>query len=576
MQRRFRRYASLLCGFTGAVCLVAGCGDGDIDGSDTCLNDCGGGSAGQGLGGKSGNGSAGSNATAGTNNAAGTSAGGANSNAGNGSAGNGSAGTNGSAGNGSAGNGSAGNGGAGSGGTNGSAGSAGTPAGGEAGAGGDVPGGAGGSDGGAGHDAGGAGGSGDPGIVGDVILKYDFSENAGTVAVDSTVNQLDGVLVDTTWATGRNGSAIGMASATPQVAIPNNVVGTAQDFTASAWVYLTANAQWARIFDFGTGVNNYMYLTANAGAGPRFAIRVDGGTEQIVGVNAAMPLNVWKHIAVTVSAAGGAKMYIDGHLVANNPAFSAKPSDLGNTTNNWMGKSQFPDAAFAGTIDEFYLHRKVLSVAEIEQLAWAKTDYSIYRFDETSGTTANDASDNARHGTLTGATFSAGRTGYAVDLSGTGEKYVSLPTGIVQKCMNMTVASWISLTASDVWNRVFDFGFNNDAYIFLTARDWETRLRFVIKPAGQPEQIAGGAAPFALNAWYHVATVVDGGTARIYLNGDEIGNAPFTTNPGALGATTQNWIGKSQWPDPNFRGRLDEFVISCRAFTPGEIRMLAQ
>jgi hypothetical protein len=409
-----------------------------------------------------------------------------------------------------------------------------------------------------------------------VILKYDFSENAGTVAVDSTLNHLNGVLVNTTWATGRNGSAISMAAATPQITVPNNVVATADDFTATAWVYLTSNTQWARIFDFGTGVDNNMFLTANAGAGPRFAIRVNGAAEEIVGVNAVMPLNVWKHIAVTVSAAGGAQMYIDGHQVASNPAFAAKPSDLGNTTNNWIGKSQYPDPAFAGTIDEFYLYRKVLSVAEIEQLAWAKTDYSIYRFDETSGTTTRDASDNAQNGTLTGATFSPGRTGYAVDLSGTGERYVSLPTGIVQNCTNMTVASWINLTANDAWNRIFDFGFNTDSYIFLSPRTWQDHLRFVIKPAGQSEQIVDAAATFSTNTWYHVAAVLDGATARVYLNGDERANAVFTTNPGAQGATTQNWIGKSQWPDPNFRGQLDEFVISCRAFTPGEIKMLAQ
>jgi hypothetical protein len=452
---------------------------------------------------------------------------------------------------------------AGSGGTASTAGSAGT-----AGSGGGPGGGTGGN----GGSSGGAGGS-----ANEVILKYDFTENAGTVAVDSSVNHTDGVLVNTSWATGRNGSAIGLATGTPQVTIPNNVVAAANDFTATAWVYLTANAQWARVFDFGNGVDNYMFLTTNAGAGPRFAIKVNGAAEQIVGVDAAMPLNVWKHIAVTVSAAGGAKMYIDGHQVANNAAFTAKPSDLGNTVNNWIGKSQYPDPAFAGTIDEFYLYRKVLSVAEIEQLAWAKTDYSIYRFDETSGTTAHDASDNARNGTLTGATFSAGRTGYAVDLSGTVEKYVSFPTGVVQNCANLTVAAWINMTANDIWNRVFDFGFNTDSYIFMTPRDWQNHLRFVIKPAGQPEQIVGAAATFNTNTWYHVAAVLEGATGRVYLNGSELANAaPFTTNPAALGATTQNWLGKSQWPDPNFRGQLDDLVISCRAFTPGEIKMLAQ
>jgi hypothetical protein len=422
-----------------------------------------------------------------------------------------------------------------------------------------------------------------PTITGDVILKYDFSENAGTIAVDSTDNHLDGTITDGTWATGRNGSGASLAAATSLVTLPAGIVSSATEFTAATWVYLTQNDAYSRIFDFGDGTDNYMFLTTNAnGAGTRFAMRVNGGDEEFVNVAAVVPLNVWKHIAVTVSASG-ARIYVDGHQVAHNAAFAGKPADLGVTQQNWIGKSQFPDPAYKGQLDEFYLYKKALSEKEIQQLAWPKTDYSVYHFDETTGTTAADSSDNAKDATLVGApaeqapTFSAGRMGNALTMGATGESYATLPTGIVSDCTDMTVAAWINLTANDNWNRVFDFGFNNAAYLFMTPHKWNGNLVFAIKPtAGDPEQLVEAPAPITLNTWYHVAAVMDGTTARIYLGGAQIGTATFTTNPAAVGETTLNYLGKSQFPDPNFRGQMDEMIISCRAFTADEIKMLAQ
>src|SRR5207244_1162593 len=74
------------------------------------------------------------------------------------------------------------------------------------------------------------------------------------------------------------------ASASSQYAtLATGVVSTANDFTISVWVKMNSFATWARVFDFGTGTTNYMFLTAQgpAGAGkPRFAIRTPSVTEQ--------------------------------------------------------------------------------------------------------------------------------------------------------------------------------------------------------------------------------------------------------------------------------------------------------
>jgi hypothetical protein len=62
-------------------------------------------------------------------------------------------------------------------------------------------------------------------------------------------------------------------------------------------------------------------------------------------------------------------LYINGVLVSSNPGLTIKPSNLGSTTANYLGKSQFVnDPYFKGSIDEFRIINRALSAAEIMKL----------------------------------------------------------------------------------------------------------------------------------------------------------------------------------------------------------------
>ena len=89
-------------------------------------------------------------------------------------------------------------------------------------------------------------------------------------------------------------------------------------------------------------------------------------------------------------------------------------------------------------------------------------------FDETSGTIAFDATSNGWNGTLVGgATRVAGKSGNAVDLSGTSQ-YVALPSGVVSDDDTITVAAWVNLDTVSNWMRIFDFGSGTTTYMYLT------------------------------------------------------------------------------------------------------------
>jgi hypothetical protein len=151
--------------------------------------------------------------------------------------------------------------------------------------------------------------------------------------------------------------------------LPTGVVSTLNDFSISTWVYLNANNTWARLFDFGTGTGNYMFLAPVGGGGTiRYAITTSGGSsEQRINGTAALATAGWRHVAVTLSGTTGT-LYLDGVAVGTNNSMTLKPSNLGNTALNYIGRSQYADPYLNGRVDDFRIYRRALSAAEVSML----------------------------------------------------------------------------------------------------------------------------------------------------------------------------------------------------------------
>ncbi len=200
-----------------------------------------------------------------------------------------------------------------------------------------------------------------------------FDENTGTTAVDSLANGWHGTLVNgPTWAAGRINGAVDLDGADDHVTLPAGIVAGLGDFTISAWVKLNSVSNWARIFDFGSGADRYMFLTPKNSATNvvRFAISSGGiGVEQKLDGSAALPSGTWTHVAVTLSGTAGT-LYVNGTAVGTNAAMTTAPFSLGNTPQNYLGKSQFAsDPYLNGLVDEVRIHGRALSAAEVASLA---------------------------------------------------------------------------------------------------------------------------------------------------------------------------------------------------------------
>ena len=194
-----------------------------------------------------------------------------------------------------------------------------------------------------------------------------FNETSGSVASDASGLGRAGALVNgPVWAAGNFANAIDLDGTDDYVALPAGVVAGLNDFTIAAWVNPEVNGNWARLFDFGTGTDNYMFLAPTNGSVLRFAIRTPAVGEQQLSAS-PLPTGVWSHVAVTLSG-NTATLYVNGVSVATNTAVTLRPSSLGNTTNNWIGRAQFADPYFNGKVDDFRIYNRALNTTEIARL----------------------------------------------------------------------------------------------------------------------------------------------------------------------------------------------------------------
>ncbi|UKM65389.2 Ig-like domain-containing protein [Flavobacteriaceae bacterium GSB9] len=196
-----------------------------------------------------------------------------------------------------------------------------------------------------------------------------------------------------------------------------------------------------------------------------------------------------------------------------------------------------------------------------------------YPFDETGGTTAFDNSGNGNDGTVSGgATFSSGKIDNALVLDGT-DDYVSAPAGVVDNLNRLTVTTWVYWNGGNPWQRIFDFGNGQTENMFLTASNSDGALQFSITENGITQNVVGPTLPF--NKWSHLAVTINSNAITLYLNGDNVAqySVGSTIKPSDFNPV-QNYIGKSQWPDPLFNGLIDDFRIYNYVFSDQEIAEL--
>jgi len=240
----------------------------------------------------------------------------------------------------------------------------------------------------------GGGGSGGGGAAGTMssglVLWYKLDDGAGATASDSSGNGRKGTLTSlgsgtasfsTAHAVGTGSLKLAGSSSTNggYVAIPASLkaMGAGTEVTIAAWVNVTTDRVWQRVFDFNNSTKTgYIYLTTyqnfSSPSSVKFAISLTGNSaEQTVQGTGLLSTGAWHHVAITLGTGMPytATLYVDGAVAGMNTSMTFRPSALGDTANNWIGRSPFTDPMFDGLVDDFRVYDRELSAGEVATLA---------------------------------------------------------------------------------------------------------------------------------------------------------------------------------------------------------------
>jgi hypothetical protein len=182
------------------------------------------------------------------------------------------------------------------------------------------------------------------------------------------------------------------------------------------------------------------------------------------------------------------------------------------------------------------------------------------------------------------------------------DAYVNLPNGIISAAASggaLTTEIWARSAENRNWAALFSAGTSNGGedsssggngtdYIQLIPRAGaagndlrQTTHRANVGGEGFVDDVAGGDLSTTVER--HIVSVFDQtgglpGTVTMYVDGVLIGTAPIAGNAGPEGYLNlaamndnNNWLGRSQWPDPIFDGFINEFRIHDSALSAGQV-----
>ncbi|MBT2442133.1 Ig-like domain-containing protein [Streptomyces sp. ISL-36] len=156
--------------------------------------------------------------------------------------------------------------------------------------------------------------------------------------------------------------------------------------------------------------------------------------------------------------------------------------------------------------------------------------------------------------------------------------HIRLPREVVGNASDLTVSArvkWGGDTSS--WQRIFDLGSNNTKYLFATPSNGGGVLQTsVTTGGGGAEAQTRGYAMLPADQWRTVTVTLDTTAGRVttYLDGVAVSSAATGIKAKELldsSATAAGYIGKSFYPDPLFKGAIDDFTVWHAALSPEQV-----
>ncbi|MEQ8847820.1 LamG domain-containing protein [Botrimarina sp.] len=418
----------------------------------------------------------------------------------------------------------------------------------------------------------------------DLLLHWALDESSGSTALDGSSYGRDGALsagATRTSAAIRGGGVDVDSAGRIEVA---DLLGKPTSFTVAAWVDTHAvGAEGGAVVSVGDHV---VLLMDQPGSGGLPTIQFDSNGSSSVSVSggtAAVGAG-WRHYAATFdSAANTLKLYIDGELVGtrSTPKEIDWATTLGTTTVAGDNSSAAGGYEFDGQIDDVRVYSRALDAGEVSELFGL---VAYWKFDETAGTVATDATGAGHDATHTGApVWTEGYQGGAAEFNGVAGHFVN--TSVADSLNGQNGFSAVVYVRSDVTNQDRDIFFgtapngnDNDVSLRYDKAGWGGGGTQIVKAAIRSDQGVAqieGHSDVQTTRWQQIAVSWRSGEPiRLWVDGEEqTASYEFHPSGGVIAGVTQWMIGNGT-KNAEWDGLIDDLKLYNRSLTQSEIESL--
>ncbi len=387
------------------------------------------------------------------------------------------------------------------------------------------------------------------------VGEWKLDENTGTSAYDISTVSNTGTLNGTSlWEPGKVGQAVKFDGSSGYISVPYSASqDPTANLTVSFWFKPTVTIDSSIASNKGliskantnTDANNdWVFFWNSADAG-----RMRFGTygDNIQTTNATWTAGTWYHIEAVVTSTNTANIYVNGKLDTYNADSNISTDPINGNQNTvlniGLAKVASGDLYCSCTIDHFRLYDYARSFS---QVAW---DYALgmphawWRFDEGSGSSANDATGNGNTGTVTiggggsqttttqaWSNGSVGKYNGSINLDGN-DDYVTITESDTDGEMDfnsgdqITVTAWInpsSLPAADEYDTIVGKNNSGNGDGYYAQYQGNGAMEFCTINTGAFDCISSTTTPVVAGSWQFLVFTVTLGTdtsMKMYYNG---------------------------------------------------------
>jgi hypothetical protein len=366
-------------------------------------------------------------------------------------------------------------------------------------------------------------------------------------------------------------------------------MNTPSAMTASAWVYHNTfgGGTYSRdvIIDNNWGGSNTSFRIIVNATGNVLYETYNGSTVKSVTSVGALSADRWNYVTVTYdknAGSGNQKIYINGKQDSNT---NTQTGDLaGNAQLFYIGGRGSNNDNIDGFMDDVKIYNYARSAEQIlvdynagaAAHLGAGTDpnegdppVGYWKLDENTDATAYDRSGNGNNGTITGASWAAGKYASGLNFDGNGD-YVDCGNSTILDFSNaITLEAWVKFSSYNWYNIVFKFMTGSASGVSYGFRTTTTSILFDTNISGTRRNIAASSGSYPAGEWYHLVGTYNGTNLSFYINGKLVSSPSY---PGTLdsAAGEKFFIGQGGGYG-NFVGLVDDVRVYNYARTPAQI-----